>query len=90
MIKSSEHRLIANQDSYYCETIVSRKGIIPMKFNIIFGTVAGLTIASALVALSLANHNGLNEHQVELLIKATDTYQLGIGSLFGLLGSKLL
>ena len=46
-----------------------------MKFNLVFGTVAGLTIASALVALSLASQGGLNEHQVELLIKATDTYQ---------------
>ena len=57
-----------------------------MQFNVVFGTVASLTIVSALVALSLASHNGLNAHQTELFIKATDTYQLGIGSLFGLLG----
>jgi hypothetical protein len=90
MIKSSKHRLIALKSFSYREPIVNKKGIVLMNFNIVFGTVAGLTIASAIVALSLANHSGLNENQVELPIKATDTYQLGIGSLCGLWGSKLL
>jgi hypothetical protein len=61
-----------------------------MKFYIVLGIAASLTIAAATIALYLASQSTLNEHQLELMITAKDTYQLGIGSLFGLLGSKLL
>jgi hypothetical protein len=60
-----------------------------MKYNIIFGTILILTIGAWISAFWLAEQPALNDHQVDLLSKTTDMWQLGIGVIFGLLTERL-
>lgn len=57
-------------------------------FLLVFYTVLFITMLSGWTSLWLASHSNLSEHQVRNLEDSRATWQMGIGCIFGLLGSK--
>ncbi|WP_373526194.1 hypothetical protein [Nostoc sp.] len=57
-------------------------------FLLVFGTVLSITMLSGGTSMWLASKPNLSEYQVRNLEDSRATWQMGIGCIFGLLGSK--
>ena len=57
-------------------------------FKLVFGTVVGLTMLSGGTAFSLAAQEQLSPQQTRVFETCSATWQMGVGAVFGLLGSK--
>ena len=57
-------------------------------FLLVFSTVLFLTTVSGGTSLWLASQSKLSEYQVRALEDSRATWQMGVGCIFGLLGSK--
>ena len=57
-------------------------------FQQVFFTVAFLTLISGATSLGLAAQPSLSPQQHRIFENATATWQMGVGAIFGLLGSK--
>lgn len=60
----------------------------PPAFLLVFSTVLSITLLSGGTSLWLASKPNLSEYQVRNLEDSRATWQMGIGCIFGLLGSK--
>ncbi len=60
----------------------------PSPFQYIFGTVVCITLLSGVVSLSLSTEDQLSPQQASIFETSKDTWNMGIGAIFGLLGSK--
>jgi hypothetical protein len=61
---------------------------ITSTFKLVFGTVVGLTMLSGGTAFSLAAQEQLSPQQTRVFETCSATWQMGVGAVFGLLGSK--
>ncbi|MEM9485411.1 MAG: hypothetical protein AAGA83_17190 [Cyanobacteria bacterium P01_F01_bin.116] len=61
---------------------------ITSAFQQVFFTVVFLTLLSGGTSLTLAAQKDLSPHQDRIFESATTTWQMGVGAIFGLLGSK--
>ena len=61
---------------------------ITCAFQQVFFTVVFLTLLSGGTSLTLAAQRDLSPHQDRIFESATTTWQMGVGAIFGLLGSK--
>ncbi|MDV3351402.1 hypothetical protein QGP82_22050 [Leptothoe sp. LEGE 181152] len=61
---------------------------ITSAFQQVFFTVVFLTLLSGGTSLTLAAQKNLSSHQDRIFESATTTWQMGVGAIFGLLGSK--
>lgn len=61
---------------------------ITSTFKLVFGTVVGLTMLSGGTAFSLAAEEQLSPQQTRVFETCSATWQMGVGAVFGLLGSK--
>lgn len=61
---------------------------ITSAFKLVFCTVVGLTIVSGGTALKLASQEQLSPQQTRVFETCSATWQMGVGAVFGLLGSK--
>ncbi|HYP19338.1 MAG TPA: hypothetical protein VEY08_04625 [Chloroflexia bacterium] len=66
----------------------SRGGSI--SYNTVFLTVVGFTVLSLIVSVLLSFQHPMTEAQVRLFDACTLTWHLGVGAIFGLMGSKAL
>lgn len=57
-------------------------------FQLVFFTVLFLTLLSGGTSLWLASQDDLSPHQERIFESSTTTSQMGVGAIFGLLGSK--
>ena len=57
-------------------------------FQQVFFTVVFFTLLSGGTSLTLATQDNLSAHQDRIFESSTTTWQMGIGAIFGLLGSK--
>ncbi|MEM0979519.1 MAG: hypothetical protein AAGH78_04505 [Cyanobacteria bacterium P01_H01_bin.58] len=57
-------------------------------FQQVFFTVVFLTLLSGGTSLTLAAQKNLSPHQDRIFESFTTTWQMGVGAIFGLLGSK--
>lgn len=57
-------------------------------FSLVFSTVLFLTLLSGGTSLWLASKPELSPQQNRIFENTTSTWQLGIGAIFGLMGSK--
>jgi len=57
-------------------------------FQQVFLTVVFLTAISGCTAFSLASYSTLSPQQARIFESSTTTWQMGVGAIFGLLGSK--
>ena len=57
-------------------------------FQQVFFTVVAFTLLSGGTSLTLAAQDTLSSHQERIFESATTTWQMGVGAIFGLLGSK--
>lgn len=56
-------------------------------WKIVFSTVLSLTITSGITSVFLAAQQSLSDYQARILEDARATWQMGVGCIFGLLGS---
>lgn len=61
---------------------------ITSTFQQVFFTVVFLTLLSGGTSLTLAAQKDLSPHQERIFESFTTTWQMGVGAIFGLLGSK--
>ncbi len=61
---------------------------ITSTFKLVFGTVVGLTMLSGGTAFRLAAQEQLSPQQSRVFETCSATWQMGVGAVFGLLGSK--
>lgn len=61
---------------------------ITSAFQQVFFTVVFLTLLSGGTSLTLAAQDNLSDHQARIFESFTTTWQMGVGAIFGLLGSK--
>ena len=61
---------------------------ITSAFQQVFFTVVFLTLLSGGTSLTLAVKGNLSPHQDRIFESFTTTWQMGVGAIFGLLGSK--
>ena len=61
---------------------------ITSMFKLVFGTVVGLTLLSGCTAFRLAAQEQLSPQQTRVFETSSATWQMGVGAVFGLLGSK--
>lgn len=61
---------------------------ITSTFKLVFGTVVSLTMLSGGTAFSLAAQEQLSPQQTRVFETCSATWQMGVGAVFGLLGSK--
>lgn len=61
---------------------------ITSTFKLVFGTVVGLTMLSGGTAFRLAAQERLSPQQTRVFETCSATWQMGVGAVFGLLGSK--
>ncbi len=61
---------------------------ITSTFKLVFGTVVGLTMLSGGTAFSLAAQEQLSPQQTRVFETCSATWQMGVGAVFGFLGSK--
>ncbi|NEZ54189.1 hypothetical protein [Adonisia turfae] len=61
---------------------------ITSAFQQVFFTVVFLTLLSGGTSLTLAAQEKLSLYQDRIFESATTTWQMGVGAIFGLLGSK--
>ena len=61
---------------------------ITFAFQQVFFTVVFLTLLSGGTSFTLADQNDLSPHQERIFESFTTTWQMGVGAIFGLLGSK--
>jgi len=59
-----------------------------LSFNLVFCTVLFLTLLSGATSLKLAANLSLSPQQERIFESTTTTWQMGVGAIFGLLGSK--
>jgi len=64
----------------------SPKSLFP--FEYVFATVVCITLLSGGVSLSLSMEDQLSPQQIRIFETCKDTWNMGIGAIFGLLGSK--
>lgn len=57
-------------------------------FNLIFSTVVGLTILSGATSVVLASQTSISESQKRILENTSNTWLMGTGAIFGLLGGR--
>jgi hypothetical protein len=57
-------------------------------FKLVFFTVLGLTLLSGATSLCLATQSSLSAQQNRIFESCSTTWQMGVGAIFGLLGSK--
>jgi hypothetical protein len=57
-------------------------------FRLVFFTVLALTVASGTTSVWLAGQKNLSPHQIRVFENTANTWQTGIGVIFGLLGGK--
>jgi hypothetical protein len=57
-------------------------------FKLVFGTVVSLTLISGVTALRLASQEHLSVQQKQIIEHCEETWQTGIGAVFGLLGGR--
>jgi len=57
-------------------------------FNLVFLTVVGITLVSGGTALCLASQSTPTDPQKEMLETTQNTWLMGTGSIFGLLGGR--
>ncbi|MDY6938292.1 MAG: hypothetical protein SWY16_11550 [Cyanobacteriota bacterium] len=61
---------------------------LPPAFQQVFFTVVSITLLSGGTSLWLASKAELSPQQIRVFENCTATWQMGIGAVFGLLGSK--
>lgn len=61
---------------------------IPPAFQLVFSSVICLTLLSGGVSLSLGTKDSLSPQQVRIFETCNTTWNMGVGAIFGLLGSK--
>ncbi|WP_200817645.1 hypothetical protein [Calothrix rhizosoleniae] len=59
-------------------------------FNLIFSTVVGLTLLSGSTSVLLACQPDLSESQKRILENTSNTWLMGTGAIFGLLGGRTI
>jgi hypothetical protein len=57
-------------------------------FLLVFITTTSFTLLSGGCSIWLSNHNRLSSHQIRVFETCNTTWNMGIGAIFGLLGSK--
>ncbi|MBE9069712.1 hypothetical protein IQ260_23995 [Leptolyngbya cf. ectocarpi LEGE 11479] len=57
-------------------------------FKLVFFTVLLLTLLSGGTSLWLASQDNISSHQDRIFESSATTWQMGVGAIFGLLGSK--
>lgn len=57
-------------------------------FKLVFFTVLFLTLLSGGTSLWLVSQDDLSPHQESIFESSTNNWQMGVGAIFGLLGSK--
>ncbi len=57
-------------------------------FLLVFTTATGFTLLSGGCAVRLSAHDNLTPHQTRVFETCNTTWNMGIGAIFGLLGSK--
>ncbi|MCC3412889.1 MAG: hypothetical protein JGK24_30790 [Microcoleus sp. PH2017_29_MFU_D_A] len=60
----------------------------PSPFEYVFATVVCITLLSGSVSLSLSMEDRLSPQQIRIFETCKDTWNMGVGAIFGLLGSK--
>lgn len=60
------------------------------QFRLIFGSILSLTFLTGGASLYLASHDDLNPHQVRVFETSTTACQVGMLTIFGLLGGKAI
>ncbi len=60
----------------------------PSPFEKVFATVVCITLLSGGVSLLLSTEDQLSPQQASIFETSKDTWNMGIGAIFGLLGSK--
>lgn len=57
-------------------------------FRLVFSTVVGFTLLSGFTSICLSTQDNLTPQQTRVFETSTTTWNMGIGAIFGLLGSK--
>jgi hypothetical protein len=57
-------------------------------FKLIFSTVVGITLLSGGASLWIVAHSELSNEQKQVLEKTSNTWLMGTGAIFGLLGGR--
>ncbi|MCC3434986.1 MAG: hypothetical protein JGK30_04530 [Microcoleus sp. PH2017_40_RAT_O_B] len=60
----------------------------PSPFEKVFAIVVCITLLSGGVSLSLSMEDRLSPQQIRIFETCKDTWNMGVGAIFGLLGSK--
>ncbi|TAE81806.1 MAG: hypothetical protein EAZ60_08625 [Oscillatoriales cyanobacterium] len=61
---------------------------IPPAFQLVFRSVICLTLLSGGVCVSLGTKDSLSSQQIRIFESCNTTWNMGVGAIFGLLGSK--
>lgn len=64
------------------------KSTLSPAFQQIFFTAVSLTVLSGAMSFNLADKDNLTPQQTRIFETCTTTWNMGIGAIFGLLGSK--
>lgn len=59
-----------------------------LAFLLVFFTTTGFTLLSGSCSVWLSSNDTLSEHQTRVFETCSTTWNMGIGAIFGLLGSK--